>query len=483
MDTGNPVIVLELNELTPRLMRRFMSEGHLPNFSQLFSESYAYLTDAGEDPPWLEPWIQWVTVHTGVAAKDHGIFNLGDSVKSKRPSLWDIVSDNGYPVWVCGSMNASYRPGVKGEILPDPWSVHVQPTPENLRPYFEFVRGQVLEYTRPTSKLGTEEALRFGAFMVANGLSSATVSAVALQLISEKLSAVRWRRATILDRMQYDLFESRFRRIRPRLATFFLNSTAHFQHVYWRNLEPELFTAQPSKKEQRAYGNAVLYGYQQMDRIVGRALALASDNNAVLVFVSALSQQPCLKYEGKGGKRYYRPVNYLRVLDAVGIDATSCEPEAVMSEQFHLRFGNAEAAASATTKLQNATVEGQPAFTTRLDGNSILTGCAVFEEMPPDSIFSAGSFKAPFNSLFYMVDLKKSGMHHRDGMAWFRLPGKGHSDGQERVSLIDVAPTILAALGMEQPDYMPGHVLDIPEITQRVSHRSRDVRSASLSAR
>jgi hypothetical protein len=463
MYPGVPAIVLEFNELTPALMWRFMSEGRLPNFSRLFKESHTFITDAGEDPPWLEPWILWVTVHTGVPAKEHRIFNLGDSENTRQPSIWDIVSDRGQPVWICGSMNAFHQPGIRGEVLPDPWSVRVRPTPERLNPYFDFVRGQVLEYTRPTSSYGAKEALHFAAFMATNGLSASTALAIALQLVRERVSPVRWRRATILDRIQYDFFESNFRRIRPKLATFFLNSTAHFQHVYWRNFEPEIFAVQPSPEEQSAHGEAVRYGYEQMDRIVSKVIELAGDDTAV-IFTTALSQQPCLKYEGKGGKRFYRPVSYVQVLEAIGIDASSCEPQAVMSEQFHLRFGSAEAAKVAFEKLGRATVEGKPAFSSALNGNSILTGCAIIEELPPDALLAAGDLKTVFGSVFYMVDLMKSGMHHRDGMAWFRLPGRKHSDNRSPVPLIDVAPTILAVLGIEQPGYMTGHVMEMPEL-------------------
>jgi Type I phosphodiesterase / nucleotide pyrophosphatase len=465
MYPGVPVILLEFNELTPALMWRFMSDGRLPNFSRLFEESHAFITDAGEDPPWLEPWIQWVTVHTGVSANEHGIFHLGDSANTRHPSIWDIVSDRGYSVWVCGSMNAFHQADIKGEVLPDPWSVRVRPTPARLNPYFDFVRGQVLEYTRPTSKYGAMETLQFATFMARNGLSPSTAFAIAAQLVRERLSPIRWRRATIMDRMQYDVFESNFRRIRPKLATFFLNSTAHFQHVYWRNLEPGKFAVQPSPEEQRALGDAVLYGYEQMDRIVGKAIALAAEDTAI-IFTSALSQQPCLIYEGKGGKRFYKPVSYSTVLDAVEIDPSSCAPEAVMSEQFHLRFASAAAAKLAYEKLRCVTVEGRPAFTSSLDGSSILTGCAIFEELPPDALLSAGTLQTPFNSVFYLVDLKKSGMHHRDGMAWFRLPGRKHSDTRSPVPLVDVAPTILAVLGIEQPEYMKGHIMGMAELTE-----------------
>ncbi len=460
MYSGVPIILLEFNELTPSLMWRFMSEGRLPNFSRLFKESHTFLTDAGEDPPWLEPWIQWVTVHTGIPAHEHGIFNLGDSPNIKQPAIWDFVSEQGHPVWVCGSMNAYYNSGIRGEILPDPWSVRVRPTPERLNPYFDFVRGQVLEYTRTKSIYETKEALRFATFMARNGLSLSTTLAIVRQLMHEQVATARWRRAAILDRLQYDLFASHFRRIRPRLATFFLNSTAHLQHVYWRNLEPQKFSVTPSDAEQVSYGDAIRYGYERMDDIVGKAISLAG-SEAAIIFLTALSQQPCLKYEGQGGKRFYKPISYTKLLEAVGIDVTTCDPQPVMSEQFHLRFSNAESARLAYDRLCAAKVEGRPAFASSLDGSSVMTGCAITQEMPPDAVLSAAGRTVVFDSLFYLVDLTKSGMHHRDGMAWFRLPDRRHSDGHECVSLIDVAPTILAVLGIEKPPYMTGRVMDI----------------------
>jgi Type I phosphodiesterase / nucleotide pyrophosphatase len=463
MNSGVPTIILEFNELTPSLMWRFMSEGRLPNFSRLYKESHTFLTDAGEDPPWLEPWIQWVTVHTGIPAQEHGIFNLGDSANIKQPAIWDIVSEQGHPVWVCGSMNAFYKSGIRGQILPDPWSVRVRPTPDRLNPYFDFVRGQVMEYTRTKSSYETNEALRFALFMARNGLTLSTTLAIVRQLMDERVGPARWRRATILDRMQYDLFESNYRRLRPRLATFFLNSTAHLQHVYWRNLEPQKFSVTPSQAEQDAYANAVLYGYERMDEIVGKAIALAG-GEAAIIFLTALSQQPCLKYEGQGGKRFYKPISYKKVLDAMGIDAATCEPQPVMSEQFHLRFRNADSAKSAYDRLCTAKVDGRPAFASSLDGISVMTGCAITQELPPDALLSTADQAVVFNSVFYLVDLKKSGMHHRDGMAWFRLPDRGHSESRDPVPLVDVAPTILSVLGIEKPAYMTGRVMDIYDI-------------------
>ena len=65
MRSKQSVILLEFNELCPSLMGQFIQQGKLPNFQRFYNESAVYTTDAEEQPPNLEPWIQWVTVHTG----------------------------------------------------------------------------------------------------------------------------------------------------------------------------------------------------------------------------------------------------------------------------------------------------------------------------------------------------------------------------------------------------------------------------------
>src|SRR4029079_19328023 len=120
---SNPsVIMIELNELSPPLMERFIHAGELPNFARFRREAEVYTTDAGEEPPFLEPWIQWVTVHTGLPYKEHKVVSLGDGHKLLPPRLWDVLSEHGHASWVCGSMNPGYRPGLRGLLLPDPWT-------------------------------------------------------------------------------------------------------------------------------------------------------------------------------------------------------------------------------------------------------------------------------------------------------------------------------------------------------------------------
>jgi hypothetical protein len=295
------VILLEFNELTPTLVHRFMREGKLPHFKRFYEQSGAYVTEAQESQDKLEPWIQWVTVHTGLSFAEHGVFTLGEGHKLQSKCIWDLVSDAGWPVWVCGSMNTRYDLPLNGAVLPDPWSTYTAPQPEALLPYCRFVQRNVQEHTNDRVPLSAADYFGFLRFMVSHGLSTPTIRAIVQQLIRERRGKSRWKRAVLLDKLQWDVFRHYYEKMRPALATYFLNSTAHLQHMYWRSMEPKAFRIQPTAAEQAEYGNAILYGYQEMDDILGRFLQLA-DERTTLVLCTALSQQPCLIYQAEGVK-------------------------------------------------------------------------------------------------------------------------------------------------------------------------------------
>jgi hypothetical protein len=460
----NPVLMLEFNELSPALIEQFMSSGHLPNFKRLFQQSQTYVTDAQEAQEALEPWIQWVTVHTGLSYGEHGVFFLGDGPKCTKPRLWDVLSRNGLKSWICGSMNLRYEEPFNGLVLPDPWTVGARAHPaDEFAPYLHFVRVNVQEHTNASVPLSRADYLAFLRFMMGHGLSLSTVAYLARQLMTERLTGkFRWRRAVVLDRLQWDVFRWYFKRERPDFATFFLNSTAHFQHLHWRNMDPEAFQVKPSDDEQAEYENAVLYGYQQMDHIVGGALKLAGDKYAVIL-ASALGQQPCLKYEDQGGKVFYRPKKFDAFTKWAGLDMPH-EIQPVMSEEFHLLFESEADAQAAANRLEAITVDGRPAMRVHRERNDLMAGCAIFDQLAGNPVLLApGAAATPFADLFYLADGLKSGMHHPDGILWIRRPGGRHEHHATRVPLRSVAPTILQLIGVDRDQSMTEDPLPVAE--------------------
>jgi hypothetical protein len=454
MPTKRAVIVLEFNELSPVLMQRFIDAGHLPSFRRLHDEAEVWITDAGERPPFLEPWIQWITVHSGQRYAEHGVFNLDEGHRAEAPRIWDVLSAAGLESWICGSMNVAAAPGFRGWMLPDPWTTHLPPRPDELLPYFDFVRRHVLEYTNEQVPVTAADRLRFVAFMARHGLSATTAWAIVRQLATERVDRrSRWRRAVLLDRLQFDLFRWHWRRARPAFSTFFLNSTAHFQHFYWRNLEPELFRVRPAEDEQRALADAVLFGYRQMDRLVEETLAMA-DRSTTVVLCTALSQQPCLGYEESGGKVIYRPRDFERLLAFAGVTARY-RVAPVMAEEFHVYLDSEAAAVDAERRLAAMRVGERPALVVRRDGAGLFCGCKIHATIPADAVVSAAGGSAPFFSLFYQVEGVKSGMHHPEGLLWIRTPERLHAVHREPLPLPQVFPMLLGLLGLSVPHPQP----------------------------
>lgn len=450
----NKLVQLEFNELCPSLMDRFIDEGHLPSFARLKQQSLVYTTDAEERAPYLEPWIQWVTAHTGLSYARHGIFDLGDGHKLNCPRIWDLVAEQGDKVFICGSMNASFRKPIDGFILPDPWSAGIQPYPEGeFDLYFHFVRSNVQEHTRADVPVSKPDQLKFLSFMATHGMAPTTVVAIVKQLLDERGGGNRWRRAMIMDRLQWDVFTWYWTRYQPAFSTFFLNSTAHFQHFYWRNMDPTPFKVKPSASDQEQYASAVLSGYRHMDAIVGKCLELA-DRDTTIVFASALSQQPCLKYEDIGGKVFYRPIEPHDLFQFAGI-SRNWTYAPVMSEQFHLYFPNESEAADAAAKLDALLLDGRKIMEGRQSGTEVFSGCSLFEKVPAGAMVrSASGESRRFAELFYNCGVLKSGMHHPDGIFWIRTPELRHGVHEEKIPLRQVAPTLAALMNFPKPDFM-----------------------------
>lgn len=448
-----PVVLLEFNELCPSLMTEFIEAGHLPHFKKLRDSSAIFTSEAKERAPYLEPWIQWINVHTGVPFSEHGVELLGDAEKVTQPALWDLISEAGMKVWVCGSMNVHCTSKVTGDLLPDPWSAESYTRPADLLTYNRFVRKQVQEHSNADAKFGKADYLKFLSFMMSHGLSMTTIKTAINQLRSEKKNGKRWRRAFILDLLQYDVFEHIYKKESPAFSTFFLNSTAHMQHVYWRNMQPELFTIKPTEKEQREYSSAILEGYVHMDKIIERVLGIAG-SDATVIFATAISQQPYLGFEDKGGKRIYRPRDIDAFARWVGVkDLKACNP--VMAEQFWLEFETNADMVAAAEVLDRVTCDGKPCLAVNREETAIHCGFNIRTQIEPGAILAspAAGASAKFFDIFYAIEGLKSGMHHQDGLLWIR-DSRISKSSNPRVAVESIAPTILDLLDVPIPAHM-----------------------------
>jgi hypothetical protein len=438
-------IQIEFNELSPTLIDEFIEAGELPNFGLLRNMSEVFVTDASDEVS-LEPWVQWPTLHTGIADSEHGIRHLGEADRVRGHGVARELAAAGFNVGVFGSMNLDYGP-LDSFVVPDPWNADSPPHPAALRSFTDFVFSAVQENS--ADRLDKRAAVPFLAYLATHGLSAATAVAAGRQLLDERRDpGLKWRRSLVLDSMSYDLFRNLMRRHDVAYATFFSNSTAHFQHYFWRNFRPESFSAPPPPEDHPSLTDAVLTGYRNYDRLLGRFLS--DFPNERLVFATALSQEPwdttwCT----------YRPQDFDRLLEVLGIDASRTAVEPVMADEFFLSFPDQAAADEAMQRLRDSRIGNEPLFRTQQNEPlRVKICCAVNEwsaERQADVTLPGGKHER-FDTLFYRIHSIRSGRHHPDGCFWVQSAAPRRVE--EKIPLTSVAPTILRLFGVGAPSYM-----------------------------
>jgi hypothetical protein len=451
MSSTNKILLLEFNELCPPLLKRWMDGGLLPNFKRFAAQSSVFVTQADEpEGDSLNPWIQWYSVHTGLPYSVHRVFRLTDGLRARHADVWSVLADAGVAVGNMSSMNAAWSEGRRGFYVPDPWCGEQMPAPRDLAAYHSFVSQQVQGHSAGAGAR-LSEARKFLSFMLGHGLSFKTVRSVLSQLLSEVFSRgrVAWRRASLLDLFQFDVFRHYLRQAQPRFATFFINSTAHYQHCYWRHMEPEQFKIKPSAEEHAQYKDAVLYGYQRMDALLGDFFKLEQEGYT-LVLATALSQQPYLAAEERGGQLYYRPLDFEAFLRSHGIAYSQLEP--VMAQQFVLRFADRAATEKAAEQLRGFEWNGTQVIEVSDEGGcSLNVANWLHGAVPEDAVLTSkhSQRQERYYDVFYRMEAMKSGRHHRDGVLWIKT-GE-HQSHAERVSILEIFPTLLDLLGVPVP--------------------------------
>jgi hypothetical protein len=103
-------ILLGLNELNFDYIKFYINQGLLTNFKKILEIQPTIETISENEYKLLEPWVQWVTIHSGKSYKEHNIFRLGDIVNNPDLSqVFEELEAEGYSVGAVSPFNAENR--------------------------------------------------------------------------------------------------------------------------------------------------------------------------------------------------------------------------------------------------------------------------------------------------------------------------------------------------------------------------------------
>jgi hypothetical protein len=354
------VLMLELNELNFNHVRKYIKLGKLPNLAKLLNDHALIETTSEQSYEELEPWIQWVTAHTGLPLAEHGIFRLGDIINSDLPQIWEVLEANGLKVGAMSPMNAKNRCKNAAFFMPDPWT----PTAVTGSALMKYLNDAVSQAVNDNAK--GRITLRSALTLIVSLAVYARPCnyKVYLNIISSILGRASWASPLLLDQLLADLFVRKVRRKKPNFATLFLNAGAHIQHHYMFNAKVYSGPFSNPAWYVNAKVDPVLEVYTLYDRIVGQIKAIFP--TARLMLATGLHQDPHNELTF-----YWRLKNHADFLQQARIDFDRVEPR--MSRDFVIYCSTPEQASLAEYQLrQIRSVDGTELFDVDNRGDSLF---------------------------------------------------------------------------------------------------------------
>lgn len=404
------LILLEANEINFDIVKLYTEQepGKYPMLEKLMG--YHQLRTISEEKYHeLEPWIQWVSVHTGKTYDEHRIFRLGDVVGSCAEQIFEVLEKSGIKVGSISAMNAENKLERPAYFIPDPWT-----NTKSDDSFWSKLLSKAISQTVNDNAQGKITPTSFVALLL-GFIRFAKVRhyGIYFNLAISSVNA-QWRKALFLDLLIHDIHTGLHAIKLPGFSTVFINAGAHIQHHY-------LFNSKPIKSSLKIknpdwYVNEDIDPFAEMlyiyDKIIGDYLVL---KNSEFILCTGLSQKPYDRV-----KYYYRLKDHAAFLLKIGINFLNVTPR--MTRDFLVEFSSIEDAAESEKTLRDVTVssDGMPFFGL-IDnrGKSLFLTLTYPNEInhENDSIVVGGSTYKILNDIAFVAI--KNGMHQGDGFAYF----------------------------------------------------------------
>lgn len=430
------LILVELNEINFDVIQYYIDNNiSLPAMENII-ESGLVITKAESEYDNLEPWIQWVSVHTGKEYEEHKIFRLGDFVNSKEKQFFEQVEEAGFKVGAISPMNASNTLKNPSYFIPDPWTQ----TKSDKSFMSKIISGAISQSVNDNSqsKLTTKTILS----LILTFFIMVRPSKY-FYMIEYALSAFGkpWRKALFLDMLLFEIHRKYYKSKKPNFSTIFFNAGAHIQHHYFFN-SPFVKSQKLKNPEWYVKDNfdPMLEMLIVYDRFIGE---LIKESNSEIIIATGLSQKPYSNL-----KFYYRLKHHKNFLDNIGINYLDVIPR--MTRDFLITFKTKEDAIIAEEKLSLVCVNSEIQLFGEIDnrGKDIFVALTYPHEILADTFIDCLDKKISLLDQVVFVAIK-NGEHSSKGYAYFSK-GLSRFKPQSNSHVSEINKTVLKYFGIKK---------------------------------
>lgn len=338
---SNPIFILELNEFNDELLRLAVKMHSLPHLEKVLNFNRSlYKTSDRYNSGYLEPWVQWASIHAGVSAKQHQAKNRGEMPKDFQ-LIWDKLADDDISSAVWGVINAPISNHEKiACFTQDVWYHSDSAYPKSLNRYLGLgryvgrhlnqlspwqanLRARLLKFYLKRSKIDTQAA--WDAFQA--GLQSFGPKPFVYMAYHEQASVFQ-----LLNIMKDQ---------QPKVTFLCLNLLSYLEHHYWS--QPDECTPE------------MLFGLKHLDQLLG----IIIDQNPDVTFVmhNGLSQ---LNLNSEKGQYYYQPKHLYQFLIDMRVRFLNIDES--MKPFWKMAFTCVEHCEESYQTFNSARLNGRPLF-------------------------------------------------------------------------------------------------------------------------
>lgn len=396
LNSSKMKVVLALNELNFNLVKLYTSKGFLPNFTNIIKKYDLVETVSEKKYHLLEPWIQWMTVYSGLDYEKHKIFRLGDIKNINFDLIFEKIDEKGLKQLLISPFNCPNTLKSSSSIfVTDPWT-NAKSTANKRHLKLAKILIKAINNNAGGGRLSLYDKL----ILAYNILLDFKLSDYFFLI---KIFKSKSFKPALLDLIIYRIFTQNSKIKDIDFGWLFLNGAAHIQHHYYFNssvVKSELENPQWYIKKN---DDCILYIYQLYDKIIGDIL----NNGYEFIIATGLSQKL-----HKNQTFYYRLSNHKSFLKELEIEFNTVHPR--MSRDFLIEFNSAKNCKSAEKKLNSILLNNKKLFKVDNRNDSLFVELIYDKEIKIDSKISFDNRKF---TIFNYVDFVaiKNGEHSTIG--------------------------------------------------------------------
>ncbi len=391
------LILIELNELNFNYAKEYFDKLKLSTIKDINQRLIKTVSEKNYEL--LEPWIQWHSIHTGCSAEDHGIFRLGDVVKTKKVQIFEELEQNKLKVGSISAMNTINNLKNPSYFIPDPWT----DTKSDNSFFSKIITSVLRDSVNNNSSGNLKKKNYFNLILIFLKFVRIKKYPIFIKLFFTSFFG-KWRRALFLDLLIHEIHFHLLNKKNPNFSCVFFNAGAHIQHHYLLNSLANKTSIKNPNHILKSYEDPFKETLILYDEILKDYLDIKKNIILATGLTQKIINQP---------HYYYRLVNHENFLKKLDLNFLRVEPR--MSRDFLIQFRDNTERDFAYNKLSKIMLNNQILFgVLDLRNNSIFATLTYRNKIKKDDNININGKKIKILDNVVFVALK-NGEHDGNG--------------------------------------------------------------------